>query len=113
MDSISNDEAEKLLKRALKHLSAKYNTYIELHKCSTGEVRLIGCTGECASFDVPDHYVNMTTFASMTCLLYILLIPGTSFEINQTNETWIDIDFSKEFGTTIEELKVKFDLLSI
>lgn len=114
MDSISNDEAEKLLRRALKHLSAKYKISIELDTLPvTGAVCLTyGINRETAIFTIPGYDMFPYKFTSMSCLLHTLVITEVTFEIYKYPK-YINISFSKEFGTSIEELKVRLDLVNI
>lgn len=111
MDNISNDEATKLLERALKHLSAKYKTDLELYIDFANDVCITYQYGEIASIILLNPHTVITR-ASPTILLCTLLKPATVLEF-EIDDDWEFIDFSKEFGTSIEELKVKLDLLNI
>ena len=111
MDSISNNEAKRLLEKALKHLSAKYKTDLKLYTDFANGVSITYPHGEIASITSLNPHTVIVR-ASPTILLCTLLTPATILQF-EINDDWEFIDFSKEFGTTVEELKVKLDLLNI
>ena len=112
IDEIDDATAQCLLKKALLILSKKCEIDLSLECFSNGEVCIVTGDREVILFILEDHtkYGKMY-FDSAFSLLKALLDSRTYFTTNlQTKLS--HVKFSDIFGTSIDELRIKIDLLS-
>ena len=112
LDSLSNDDARKIIKRALNVLSSG-KSKLELHEYSNGEVCITLHHGEVAGVIVRTAYGKefIWFFKSCAALLKVLLKHDNYIQHwNASSCTYDAIDFTKTFGSTLEEARIKLDL---
>ena len=110
---IDNSTAKNLLKRMCKAISKSCGTIVTPNYYSNGEVNIVSDDNEIAMFKIPGKPTLEMYFESATHLLEVLLIPNTLLYFFPLGKEGIEIDVSAMFGTTIEEVKIKLDLLKM
>ena len=114
---IDNSAAKHLLRRMFKAISKSCGTTVTPNYYSNGEVNIVSNDKEIAMLKIPDKpaiemYVEMY-FESAAHLLEALLIPNAILCFSPLGKDKVEIDVNAMFGTTIEEVKVKLDLLKV
>lgn len=106
------DDAEKLLRRVLAVLSRDYSIHMQLHKYLTGDVCIFAAEPVVISVVKLDNNQSSIFFNSSYAMLDALVHHRSIIYINTLSHRSKDIriDFTSQFGTSIEELKVKLDL---
>lgn len=110
---IDNSTAKNLLKRMCKAISKSCGTIVTPNYYSNGEVNIVSDDNEIAMLKIPGKPTLEMYFESATHLLEVLLIPNTLLYFFPLGKEGIEIDVSAMFGTTIEEVKIKLDLLKM
>ena len=117
IDSIDNEEACIFLKRVLDALSKQYNVCLRLYVFSTDECCIISnIDKEICRISQIDDLDSSLYFQNPVCLLKTLLKHGTAILFHSCSlgihHSIVMIEPWKELGTTIDEWKVKLDLLN-
>lgn len=110
---ISNIDAKRLLRRICKAISKSCGTTVTPKYYFNGEVNIVSDDKEIVMFKIPGKLTLEMYFESATHLLEALLIPNTFLYFFPFGKDGIEIDVSAMFGTTIEEVKIKLDLLKM
>lgn len=108
---IDNGLAYKLLVAACKVLSKRYGVCLRLNTYPDGQACIISSDREIASINAErDNSVGMF-FDSCLELLEALMVPKTTIYVHPNSYgSRLSIDFSKEFGTTLDEMQINLDL---
>ena len=110
---IDNSTAKNLLKRMCKAISKSCGTIVTPNYYSNGEVNIVSDDKEIAMLKIPGKLTLEMYFESAAHLLEVLLIPNTLLYFFPLGKECVEIDVSAMFGTTIEEVKIKLDLLKM
>ena len=112
LDNIDNWTASHLIRRALAILSRQYGTTLELERFGNGQVCLVTKNREIASFSIPFQSYSLLYCESAKRCLELLMNPEVVFKFSPLEKgKRITVQFSGMFGKTIDELKIKLDLL--
>ena len=96
-----------------KAISKSCGTIVTPNYYSNGEVNIVSDDNEIAMLKIPGKPTLEMYFESATHLLEVLLIPNTLLYFFPLGKEGIEIDVSAMFGTTVEEVKIKLDLLKM
>lgn len=111
---IDNGSAYKLLVAACKVLTKQYGFDLRLNKYPNGQVCITSSDREIASITVEHDDIGVMFFDSCIELLEALMVPRTTIYFHPSSYgTRLSIDFSKEFGTSIDEIMINLDLKSL
>ena len=110
---IDNSTAKNLLKRMFKAISKSCGTVVTPNYYSNGEVNIVSVDKEIAMIKIPGKPAIKMYFESAAHLLEALLIPNAILCFSPLGKDKVKIDVNAMFGTTIEEVKVKLDLLKV
>lgn len=110
---IDNSDAKHLLRRMFKAISKSCGTTVTPNYYSNGEANIVSNDREIAMIKIPSKPVIKMYFESATHLLEALLIPNAILCFSPLGKDKVEIDVNAMFGTTIEEVKVKLDLLKV
>ena len=110
---IDNFAAKHLLRRMFKAISKSCGTIVTPNYYSNGEVNIVSDDKEIAMLKIPGKLTVEMYFVSAAHLLEALLIPNTILCFSPLGKDKVKIDVNAMFGTTIEEVKVKLDLLKV
>ena len=110
---IDNSAAKHLLRRMFKAISKSCGTTVTPNYYSNGEVNIVSNDKEIAMLKIPDRLAVEMYFESAAHLLEALLIPNAILCFSPLGKDKVKIDVNAMFGTTIEEVKVKLDLLKV
>ena len=112
-NKIDNSTAKNLLKRMCKAISKSCGTVVTPNYYSHGEVSIVSDDKEIAMIKIPGKLTIEMYFESAAHLLEALLIPNALLYFFPLGKDGVEIDVSAMFGTTIEEVKIKLDLLKM
>ena len=110
---IDNPAAKHLLRRMCKAISKSCGTIVTPNYYSDGMANIVSSDREIASLKIPGKTKFEMYFKSAVHLLEALLIPNAILYFSPFGKDKVEIDVSAMFGTTIEEVKVKLDLLKV
>ena len=110
---IDNSAAKHLLRRMFKAISKSCGTTVTPNYYSNGEVNIVSDDKEIAMLKIPGRLALEMYFESAAHLLEALLIPNALLYFSPFGKDHVEIDVNSMFGTTIEEVKVKLDLLKV
>ena len=111
---IDNSAAKHLLRRMCKAISKSCGTTVTPNYYSNGKVSIVSDDREIAKLTIPGRPIVVEMyFESAAHLLEALLIPNALLYFFPLGKDSIEIDVSAMFGTTIEEVKIKLDLLKM
>ena len=110
---IDNSAAKRLLRRMCKAISKSCGTIVIPNYYSNGEVNIVSDDKEIAMLKIPGRLALEMYFKSAAHLLEALLIPNAFLYFSPFGKDHVEIDVNSMFGTTIEEVKVKLDLLKV
>ena len=96
-----------------KAISKSCGTIVTPNYYSNGEVNIVSDDNEIAMLKISGKPTLEMYFESATHLLEVLLIPNTLLYFSPFGKDHIEIDVNAMFGTTIEEVKIKLDLLKM
>ena len=96
-----------------KAISKSCGTIVTPNYYSNGEVNIVSVDKEIAMLKIPGKPTLEMYFESATHLLEALLIPNALLYFFPLGKDDIEINVSAMFGTTIEEVKIKLDLLKV
>ena len=96
-----------------KAISKSCGTTVTPNYYSNGEVNIVSNDKEIAMLKIPGKLAVEMYFESAAHLLEALLIPNALLYFFPFGKDGIEIDVSAMFGTTIEEVKIKLDLLKM
>ena len=109
--AIDDKTACTILKKAFKILSKQCNVEITLEQYGSGTVCIVSEDREIAAVNKPNNKYNLLYFSSGTSLLETLMDKNVTLSFNPfTFDKKCIINFSKIFGSTIEEVKINLDL---
>ena len=110
---IDNSTAKNLLKRMCKAISKSCGTIVTPNYYSNGKANIVSNDREIAMIKIPSKPAIKMYFESAAHLLEALLIPNAILCFSPLGKDKVEIDVNAMFGTTIEEVKVKLDLLKV
>ena len=110
---IDNSAAKHLLRRMFKAISKSCGTTVTPNYYSNGEVNIVSDDKEIAMIKIPGKPAIKMYFESTAHLLEALLIPNAILCFSPLGKDKVEINVNEMFGTTIEEVKVKLDLLKV
>ena len=110
---IDNSTAKNLLKWMYNAISKSCGTIVTPNYYSNGEVNIVSDDKEIAMIKIPGKPAIKMYFESAAHLLEALLIPNAILCFSPLGKDKVKIDVNSIFGTTIEEVKVKLDLLKV
>ena len=110
---IDNSAAKHLLRRMCKAISKSCGTTVTPNFYSDGMANIVSSDNEIATLKIPGKIAFAMFFESAAHLLEELLIPNALLYFSPFGKDKVEIDVSAIFGTTIEEVKVKLDLLKV
>ena len=97
-----------------KAISKSCGTIVTPNYYSNGKVNIVSDDREILLLTIPGRpIVGETCFESAAHLLETLLIPNALLYFSPFGKDKVKIDVNAMFGTTIEEVKVKLDLLKV
>ena len=110
---IDNSTAKHLFRRMCKAISKSCGTIVTPNYYSDGMANIVSSDKEIATLKIPGKTTFEMFFESAAHLLEALLIPNAILHFSPFGKGKVEIDVSTMFGTTIEEVKVKLDLLKV
>ena len=110
---IDNSAAKYLLRRMCKAISKSCGTIVTPNYYSNGEANIVSCDREITILKISGELAPNIYFESAAHLLEALLIPNAILCFSPLGKDKVEINVNAMFGTTIEEVKVKLDLLKV
>ena len=111
---ISNIDAKRLLRRICKAISKSCGTTVTPNYYSNGMTNIVSNDDrEVVAFKVVDKKEHIMFFCSAEALIETMTMPSTILHFSPLGKDKVEINTSKMFGTTIEEINVKLDLLKV
>ena len=110
---LNSRQTKRLLRRICKALSKAYDVEVLPKFYSDGMTCLITDNREIISIICKDNPVHEMFINSPTLLLSTLLKNGTHITFSPIGRDKVDVDMNKMFGTTLEEMNIKLELLGI
>lgn len=108
---IDNTRAKHLLRQMCKAISELCGTVVTPNYYSDGVVNIVSDDHEIARFKIPGNAQSRMFFGSASLLLEALMTPKVVMHFSPFGKDKVMIDASALLGTTIEEVKVRLDLM--
>ena len=111
---IYNSAAKHLLRRICKAISKLCGTTVTPNYYSDGMTNIVSNDDrEVVAFKVANKKKHIMFFCSAEALIETMMMPSTILHFSPLGKDKVEIDTSRMFGTTIEEINVKLDLLKV
>lgn len=109
---ISTTDAKHLLRRICKAISKSCGTTVTPNYYSDGMANIVSNDDrEVVAFKVAGKKEHIMFFCSAEALVETMMMPATILYFSPLGKDKVEIDTSKMFGTTLEEMNVKLDLM--
>ena len=111
---ISNIDAKRLLRRICKAISKSCGTTVTPNYYSNGMTIIVSNDDrEVVSFKVSGKKEHIMFFCSVEALVETMMTPSTILYFSPLGKNKVEIDTSKIFGTTLEEMNIQLDLMEV